>query len=107
MQGIAVGGEDAAADEKDPQVQEYEQGDLARWRGLLMTGVFVTLLSGAAISAAGLALIWALPHLIADAYLMPLWLCLFCVPLFALSEINEGISRAHGWITPPWCRPIS
>jgi O-antigen/teichoic acid export membrane protein len=76
----------------------HEQGDLARWRGLLMTGVFVTLLSGAAISAAGLALIWSLPHLIADAYLMPLWLCLFCVPLFALSEINEGISRAHGWM---------
>ena len=34
----------------------------------------------------------------ADAYLLPVWLCLFCVPLFALSEVNEGISRAHGWM---------
>lgn len=58
----------------------------------------ITFLVGAAVSAAGLAMIWPLPDLVADAYLMPVWLCLFCVPLFALSEVNEGISRAHGWM---------
>lgn len=76
----------------------HEAGDLARWRGLLMTGIWVTLLSGTLIAVAGLTFVWTLPHLIADAYLMPVWLCLFCVPLFALSEVNEGIARAHGWM---------
>ena len=58
----------------------------------------ITFLVGAAVSAAGLAMIWPLPDLVADAYLMPVWLCLFCVLLFALSEVNEGISRAYGWM---------
>jgi O-antigen/teichoic acid export membrane protein len=39
----------------------HEQGDLARWRGFLMTGVIYTLLSGAAISAAGCCLLSGRP----------------------------------------------
>jgi O-antigen/teichoic acid export membrane protein len=38
------------------------------------------------------------PGLVDNQYLLPLWLCLFCIPLLALIDLNEGISRAHGWM---------
>jgi hypothetical protein len=36
------------------------------------------------------------PGLLDAQYFLAAWLCLFCVPLLGLSEINEGIARAHG-----------
>jgi O-antigen/teichoic acid export membrane protein len=38
------------------------------------------------------------PGLLDAQYFLAAWLCLFCVPLLGLSEINEGIARAHGWM---------
>ncbi len=76
-----------------------DEGDLARWRGLVLTSVAVTCGAGLTLALGGWLAIAAAPGLFAKAYLMPLWLSLFCIPLMALSEINEGISRANGWMT--------
>ena len=60
----------------------------------------ITFLVGAAVSAAGLAMIWPLPDLVADAYLMPVWLCLFCVLLWPLLLSLFGKDfTSHAYLT--------
>lgn len=73
-------------------------GDFARWRGLLVTGVVASLIAGLVVAGGGWTILYGMPGLLAEPYLMPVWLCLFCVPLLALSDFFEGISRAHGWM---------
>lgn len=75
-----------------------DTGDIERWRGLLATSVVATMGAGLLVAGSGWTVLYLFPGLVSDQYLMPVWLCLFCVPLLALSEINEGISRAHGWM---------
>lgn len=72
--------------------------DLDHWRGLLATSIAATLGAGLVVAGLGWTVIYLTPELISQQYLMPVWLCLFCVPLLAMSEMNEGISRAHGWM---------
>ena len=71
--------------------------DFEHWRGLLLTSYCDRVgrffgrwcrLDGALLLAAP-----AYQH-----YMLPVWLCLFSVPLLALSEVNEGVARAHGWM---------
>lgn len=76
----------------------HDSKDLEHWRGLLLTSVAVTLGTGVIMALFGWSVLYLTPNLIRDPYLIPVWLCLFCVPLLALSEINEGIARAHGWM---------
>ncbi len=76
----------------------HEEGDHDRWRGLLATSVIATLTMGLVVAGLGWTALIVMPEFISQQYLMPVWLCLFCVPLLAMSEMNEGISRAHGWM---------
>ena len=76
----------------------HDDGDHDRWRGLLATSAITTSIMGLLVAGIGWITLAVAPDLVAQPYLIPVWLCLFCIPLLAMSEMNEGISRAHGWM---------
>ena len=73
-------------------------GDFDRWRGLLVASVAMAVGAGLLLSGIGWVALYAMPGLVSSQYLMPVWLCLFCLPLMALGDINEGVAREHGWM---------
>lgn len=76
-----------------------DSADFDRWRGTLLTSVGVTVISSVALSVVGWVALYSMPDLVSSQYFIPVWLCLFCLPLMALGDTNEGIARAHGWMT--------
>ena len=88
-----------------------ETGDDALLRGLLRGGRIMALLLGTAVAAAGMAGLCAFGDRLATPYLMPLYIALVCVPLFALTEVQDGIGRGAAWmdvaLLPPYVlRPL-
>jgi O-antigen/teichoic acid export membrane protein len=89
-------------------LQRGEQGLL---RGLLLGGRVVAVLSGTAVACAALALIWLIGGRLNSHHVLPICLVLFCVPLCALSDVQDGIGRGRGWMAvglmPPYIlRPL-
>ncbi|MBU2533602.1 MAG: lipopolysaccharide biosynthesis protein [Alphaproteobacteria bacterium] len=76
----------------------HDAGTFDRWRGLIVSSVTMAMAASLVIAGIGWGIVHLEPDLFSPQYLMPVWLCLFCVPLMTLSEMNEGISRAHGWM---------
>lgn len=93
-------------------VPEYlVHGEHGLLRGLLFGGRIVSLIVGSVLAVAGLLLIWLAGDRLSDPYLLPACLALLCVPLCALSEVQDGIGRGRGWmavgLVPPYVlRPL-
>ncbi len=91
---------------------EYrEHGDLDRFRGLVRGGRLFALFAGTVLAAAGMAVLYAFEDFVTQAYVLPAYLALICVPLFALTEVQDGIGRGQAWIwiglLPPYVlRPV-
>jgi O-antigen/teichoic acid export membrane protein len=92
-----------------PEYTGRKQFDLLRGFLLGSYGLVVGIAIVSAIAAAfGLWLCarWVPPYL-----LTPLYLACFCLPFFALTQIQDGIGRAYGWLhiglAPPYLlRPL-
>ena len=83
-------------------------GDDAGARGLLIGSRVLAVLIGAGAAILGLGLSGFLP---ADAHRTTLLVLLLVVPLLAMTEIQDGIGRGHGWmmagLVPPYLlRPL-
>ena len=93
-------------------VAEYrEQGHQAELRGLMRGGRLLALGGGTAIAGLGLAGLWLLADHVAPHYLVPAMLGLVCVPLYALTDTQDGIGRGFAWmgvaLLPPYVlRPL-
>lgn len=93
-------------------VPEYlERGEHALLRGLLLGGRTIAFLVGTAIAGAALALIWLLGDRLDNHYVLPVCLALACVPMCAVSDVQDGIGRGRGWMAvglmPPYVlRPL-
>jgi O-antigen/teichoic acid export membrane protein len=91
--------------------QYHATHDYAAFRGLLAGGRLVAISSAALIAAVGLATIW-LFHIENKAALgFPLILALVCLPVFTLTDVQDGLGRGQGWtldaIVPPYIvRPL-
>lgn len=88
-----------------------ESGDLDALRGLLRGSRFFVLTTSTVIAALGLAGLWLFAGRIASHYVLPAYLALFCIPVFALTDLQDGIGRARQWIgtglVPPYIlRPL-
>lgn len=80
-------------------VSEYrERRRYALLRGLLLQGRLIALAASTAIAAAGLAGLAVMGHLVESYYLLPLTLMLFCLPAYALVDIQDGVARGFAWI---------
>ncbi|MEQ8823054.1 MAG: lipopolysaccharide biosynthesis protein [Filomicrobium sp.] len=93
-------------------VPEYrEQGKLALLRGLKVGTNLAAFLIGTALAVVGLAGLWLFEPYVANYYVLPLYLALVCIPIYALGDMQDGFGRAHAWMAaaliPPYVlRPL-
>lgn len=73
-------------------------GRLALARGLLHAGRLSALGLSTLTALAGLAGLALLGDRIDHQFILPAYLALVCLPMFTLSEVQDGIGRSHGWI---------
>lgn len=79
-------------------IPEYqEKGMLAEQRGLLFTSRIFVLAASSAISATGAAGIWLLRDHMESYYLAPFLAGMICMPMIAMSDLLQGVSRANSW----------
>jgi O-antigen/teichoic acid export membrane protein len=82
-----------------------EAGELALLRGIVRGARASALGVGTLIAILGVAALWAFEP-IADPYVLPAYLALVCVPLFALSDVQDGIGKGFAWmgiaLLPPY-----
>ncbi len=86
---------------------EYkEHGQLGRYRALVRGGRLFALVAGTAVAAAGMAGLYFFSEHVTQDYILPAYLALVCIPLFALTEVQDGIGRGQAWIwvglVPPY-----
>lgn len=92
-----------------PEYGESGRDDLLR--GLLLGSSLVSVGVSAVVMFMVLGGLAAYGHMIEGYYLLPAVLMAFCLPLYALVEVQDGIARAYGWIDaaliPPYIlRPL-
>lgn len=92
-----------------PEYREKGEHDLMR--GLLRGGRFAALGLGTVIAAVAMALLVPLQPYLDQHYVLPLYIALVCVPLFTLTDLQDGIGRGFAWmgiaLLPPYVlRPL-
>lgn len=91
--------------------QYTEKADLAGLRGFVHGARVMGLAQGTAIAAIGLALLYAFGDRVSTLTLIPLVLACLCLPLYVLTDIQDGIARSQNWtdlaLGPPYLlRPV-
>jgi O-antigen/teichoic acid export membrane protein len=79
--------------------------------GLMHGGRLFALLAGSVVAVIGAIVLTAIQGSISSDYLSAGYLALACVPLYALTDIQDGIGRGNGWmrlaLVPPYIvRPL-
>src|SRR4051812_35333437 len=93
-------------------IPEYrEKGMLPELRGILLTSRLFVLVASTLIAGLGAAGIWYFSGAIEHYYVVPFILGVICLPMIALSDVLQGISRANAWalsaLTPTYLiRPV-
>lgn len=88
-----------------------EAGETALLRGLLRGGRLLTIAVATAVAGIGLGGIYLFGQHLGPHLIWPLYLALFCLPMFALTDLQDGIGRGRGWmgvaLLPPYVlRPL-
>ncbi len=78
---------------------EYaETGQWTLFRGLLRGGRLIALGVGSIVALAGIATVHLLGSRISSQTAHAVMLAMACVPLYALTDLQDGIGRGRGWI---------
>lgn len=88
-----------------------ETNDMEGYRGLVRGSRLLALGAGTVVMLAGLAGIYLLEPHIANHFVLPAYLALICIPLYAMTDVQDGIGRGNAWmglaLLPPYVvRPI-
>ena len=107
--GISHLGLNLAAIRLTPVYRETD--DLDTLRGLTRGARLAALGAGTLIMLAGLAGIALFQPYIQNHFILPVYLALICVPLYALTDVQDGIGRGNAWmglaLVPPYVlRPV-
>ncbi len=79
-------------------IPEYrEKGLLPELRGILVVSRLFVLVASSAIAALGVLIVVLLAPSIESYYVVPFVLGFVCLPMIALSDMLQGISRANSW----------
>lgn len=79
-------------------IPEYrEKGALDELRGIMVASRLFVLIASTLIAAIGAIAIWLLSGSIEPYYILPFAIGLICLPMIALSDVVQGISRANAW----------
>lgn len=93
-------------------VPEYrERGQYGLLRGLLRYGRLLPMGVATLVAAVGAVALWIGGDRLAGHYVLPAFIALACVPIMALSDVQDGIGRGRGWLAvallPPYVlRPL-
>jgi O-antigen/teichoic acid export membrane protein len=93
-------------------VAEYRaKGADSLRRGLVRGGRLFVLSIGTAVALIGILGLWIFESHVQSHYVLPVYLAMICIPLYALTDIQDGVARGHGWvdaaIIPPFIvRPL-
>lgn len=88
-----------------------ENGESDLLRGLVRGGRLFALAAGTVVAVSGLAGLWLFEPYISSSYRLAAYLALVCIPLYALTDVQDGIGRGNGWmaaaLVPPYVlRPL-
>jgi O-antigen/teichoic acid export membrane protein len=91
--------------------EQRERGTFDLMRGLLLGGRVVPVVFSAAVAIAGVLGLRLFGRAMDSHYLLPAYLALVCLPLVTLTDLQDGIGRANGWVgvalVPPYIvRPL-
>jgi O-antigen/teichoic acid export membrane protein len=78
-----------------PEYQERREDDLLR--GVLVGSRLQGLFTATVIALVGMAGLGLFEGIVTSHYLIPLYLAAICLPMLAVAEIQEGMSRAFNW----------
>lgn len=106
--GVASVGLETAAQRLVP---EYGGETEAKLRGFLIGGRWLTIAVATLIALAGVLGIRLFEPWLNRYEVVPLYLACICVPLFALTSVQDGIARSYNWVNlglvPPFIvRPL-
>jgi O-antigen/teichoic acid export membrane protein len=79
-------------------IPEYrEKGMFDELRGILLTSRLFVLVASTLIAGIGAAGVWYFADEIESYYVIPFMTGIICLPMIALSDVLQGISRANAW----------
>lgn len=89
-----------------------ESGQMDLLRGLLIGSRWLALLVGSVVALTAYGLIRIFAADVDEMYLLPAMLGVVCIPLFAITDAQDGLGRAQGWmavaLVPPYIlRPLA
>ena len=93
-------------------IPEYaSHHDFDHVRGYLRAGRAFSTLAGLVSTISGLLILYYFDDFVEDYYRIPFAIALLCVPAFALTDFQDGLGRAQGWLDlaliPPYIfRPV-
>lgn len=88
-----------------------ERGDEVGLRGFISGARRTGLLIATGVAIAGLIALWQFGALLSQPMVMPLALAALCLPMFVVTDIQDGIARSYNWtdlaLGPPYLvRPL-
>jgi O-antigen/teichoic acid export membrane protein len=88
-----------------------ESGRLDLHRGLMRGGRLLAFAVGTVIAVTAIIILQLFGDRIAGPYILPLMIALACVPMYAVTDVQDGIGRGKAWISlallPPYVlRPL-
>lgn len=79
-------------------IPEYrERGELDELRGVMLASRLFVLVASTVIAAISAGIILLFADRIESYYVVPFLIGIFCLPMIALSDVVQGISRANAW----------
>ncbi len=79
-------------------IPEYQSTkDFAALRGLLFTSRAWSVSAATLLAVFGVAGVYLFEEVIQNYYILPFYLGAICLPMLALSEVQDGIARAFNW----------
>ncbi len=79
-------------------IPEYlTSGDTDMLRGVLLGSRLYSFVSATTLAVIGFAGIWFFEDSLQNYYVIPLYLGIICLPMLALTEVNDGVARAFNW----------
>lgn len=79
-------------------VAEYrENGKDRLLRGIIFAAICISLVSATILAAAGAWVLTNFPHLVTGYFVTPMFIAAICVPMLALQNVLDGITRAFNW----------
>lgn len=79
-------------------IPEYrERGMLAELRGIVLASRLFVLIASTAIAGLGALGVWLLSPYVENYYVAPFILGVILLPMIAMSDLVQGLARAHSW----------